>query len=128
MVVTEITPMMVQCLSTDNYTHHSLVLHQILMGMNCLAEVLYVCTCDRLSPNLGSCYFDSGGNDTDVVVSPLYHITDSQHSSLHSPQEWLLHWDQLEASTAVMKQTSLTHQPLKHFVHGLHERTILYFT
>jgi len=92
-----------QCLPTDNYTHHSLALREILLGINCLAEMLYVCTCDRLSPNLAPYYFGSGGNDTDVVVSPLFHITDSQHNSLHSPQEWLRYWDQLEASTPVMK-------------------------
>jgi hypothetical protein len=53
-LLTENTPTMGQCLPTDNYIHHSLALCEILLGFNCLAEMLYVCTCDRLSPNLGS--------------------------------------------------------------------------
>lgn len=65
---------------------------------------MYVCTCDKLYPDLCSCYFGNDDNDTDVVVFPLFHITDSQHSSLHSLRELLLYWDQLEASEPVITQ------------------------
>jgi hypothetical protein len=62
---------------------------------------VYICTCDKLYPDLCSYYFGNGDNDTDVVVFPLFHITDSQHNSSHSLQELLLYWDQPEASEPV---------------------------
>jgi hypothetical protein len=66
------------------------------------SEMQYACTCDTLSPDLCSYYFGSGDNDTDVVVFPLFHITDSPHSFLRSLQELLLHLGQLEASKPVI--------------------------
>jgi hypothetical protein len=87
-----------QYLNTNYYRYEEIIHWHILVGTSYFAQMQYVCTCDMLSPDLCSYYFGSGDNDTDVVVSPLFHITDSQHSSSHSLQEWLLHWDQLEAS------------------------------
>lgn len=91
-----------QYLNHNNYRHEGLIHCRILLGLNYLAKMQRVFTCDKLSPDLCSYYFGSGDNDTDVVVSPLFHITDLQHSSLRSLQELLLHWDQLEASKPVI--------------------------